>query len=86
MNVQLLDPSVPDVLTPMEAAKILHVGRSTMYHLLAEGDIRNFKIGTKILIPKSFLQDFIAKSSKIDYYGDIQMADNLSCCKEGDIV
>jgi len=84
MSVQLLDPSIPDVLTPMEAAKILHIGRSTIYHLLAEGDIRNFKIGTKILIPKSFLQDFIAKSSKIDYHNDIQMVDNLPCCKKGE--
>ncbi len=86
MNVQLLDSSIPDILTPMETAKILHIGRSTMYHLLAEGSIRNFKIGTKILIPKSFLQEFIAKSSEIDYHSDIQMVDNLSCCKEGEKV
>ena len=84
MDIQLLDHAVPDVLTPMEAAKILHIGRSTMYHLLAEGKIRNFKIGTKILIPKSFLQDFIAKSSEIDYHNHIQMVDNLSCCKKGE--
>lgn len=84
MDIQLLDHAVPDVLTPMEAAKILHIGRSTMYHLLAEGKIRNFKIGTKILIPKSFLQDFIAKSSEVDYHRGIQMAENLSCCKKGE--
>lgn len=84
MSVQLLDSSVPDVLTPMEAAKILHIGRSTIYHLLAEGSIRSFKIGSKILIPKSFLEDFIAKSSEMDYHGNIQMVDNLSCCKKGE--
>lgn len=84
MDVQLLALSVPDVLTPMEAAKILHVGRSTMYKLLAQGEVKSFKIGEKILIPKSFLQDFIAKSSEMDYHGDIQMADDLSCCKKGE--
>lgn len=86
MNVQLLDHSVPDVLTPMETAKILHIGRSTMYRLLAEEEIRSFKVGTKILIPKTFLQDFIAKSSGMDYHSNIQMVDNLSCCKEGEKV
>lgn len=86
MDIQLLDHAVPDVLTPMEAAKILHIGRSTMYHLLAEGKIRNFKIGTKILIPKSFLQDFIAKSSEIGYHSHSQMVDSLSCCKKGESV
>lgn len=84
MSARFLNTSIPDVLTPKEAAKILHVGRSTMYQLLAKGDIRSFKIGTKILIPKSFLQEFIANSSKIDYHSDIQMVDNLSCCKEGE--
>lgn len=60
MEVQLLSQAIPDVLTPIEASKILHIGRSTMYHLLAQGEIKSFKIKTKILIPKSFLQDFIA--------------------------
>ena len=86
MDIQLLDYAVPDVLTPMEAAKILHIGRSTMYHLLAEGKIRNFKIGTKILIPKGFLQDFITKSSEIEHHSHSQMIEILSCCKKGESV
>ena len=86
MEVQLLSQAIPDVLTPIEASKILHIGRSTMYHLLAQGEIKSFKIKTKILIPKSFLQDFIAQSAGIDYDGNIQMAENLSCCKKGENV
>lgn len=86
MSVQLLSHAAPDVLTPMEAAKILRIGRSTIYKLLASGDIKSFKIKTKILIPKSFLQDFIAKSAEMDYDGDIQMAENLSCCKKGEYI
>lgn len=84
MDTRLLDISAPDVLTPMDAAKILHIGRSTIYKLLSAGEIQSFKIGTKILIPKTFLQDFIAKSAGIDYDGNIQMADNLSCCRKGE--
>ena len=78
MDIQLLDRTVPDILTPMEAAKILHIGRSTMYQLLAKEEIRNFKIKTKILIPKSFLQNFKAKSAEINFYSDIQIADRKS--------
>ena len=39
MDIQFLNCTVPDVLTPMEAAKILHIGRSTIYHLLAQGPL-----------------------------------------------
>lgn len=84
MDISLLDSSTPDVLTAMEAAEVLHIGRSTIYKLLATGDIQSFKIGTKILIPKTFLQDFIAKSVGIRYDSNIQMAENLSCCKKGE--
>lgn len=84
MDVQLLSRAVPDVLTPMEAARVLHIGRSTIYKLLSEGEIKSFKIKTKILIPKTFLQDFIAKSVGIGYDSSIQMAENLSCCKKGE--
>ena len=86
MDVQLLSHAVPDVLTPMEAARVLHIGRSTIYKLLSEGEIKSFKIKTKILIPKTFLQDFIAKSTEIGYDGNVQMAENLSCCKKGEYI
>ena len=86
MDIQFLNCTVPDVLTPMEAAKILHIGRSTIYHLLAQGEIRSIRVKTKILIPKTFLQDFIAKYAEISYHGDIQMAENLSCCEKGEEV
>ena len=48
----LLHLDIPDVLTPMEAAKIFHIGRNTIYKLLSEGRLRSFKIGTKILWEK----------------------------------
>lgn len=49
----LLHLDIPDVLTPMEAAKIFHIGRSTIYKLLSEERLRSFKIRTKIL-PQKF--------------------------------
>ena len=59
MDTHLLDISTPDVLTPMETAKILHIGRSTIYQLLSEGAIRSFRIKTKILIPKLFCKTLL---------------------------
>lgn len=49
----------PDIMTVMEAAKILKVGRSTMYRLIEDGSIRHVRIGRKILIPREYLRLFL---------------------------
>lgn len=38
MDIPLLDRAVPNVLIPIETAKILHIGRNIMYHLAEEND------------------------------------------------
>ena len=48
MDIQLLDHAVPDVLTPMEAAKILHMGRSTIYVYIDSGYVRVHPNGAPI--------------------------------------
>lgn len=42
--------TLPDILTPADTAKVLHIGRTTMYRLLKEKQIKSFQIGRKILI------------------------------------
>ena len=78
--------NLPDVLTPVEAAKALRVGRTTMYRLLGEKQIKSFRIGQKLLIPKEFLQDFVAKSAKMCYNMDSQMVGNPSRCEKGETI
>jgi excisionase family DNA binding protein len=55
----------PDVLTVMEAAHVLKVGRTTMYRLVQNGEVKYLKIGRKVLIPRLYLQDFIENNTEL---------------------
>lgn len=57
----------PDVLTPTEAAQVLRIGRSTMYRLIRDNEVRHIKIGKKILIPTEYIKDFLEMSSEKCY-------------------
>lgn len=50
----------PDILTVMEASEVSRIGRTTMYKFIKSGQIKHLKIGKKILIPRVYLQDFLA--------------------------
>lgn len=62
----------PDILTVMEAAEISRIGRTMMYKFVKNGQIKHLKIGKKILIPRVYLQDFLANHVE-KCYNDIQM-------------
>lgn len=42
----------PDVVTPEDLQKMLHIGRNSVYKLLCENLIKSIKIGKKYIIPK----------------------------------
>lgn len=42
----------PDVVTPEDLQKMLHIGRNAVYKLLCENLIKSIKIGKKYIIPK----------------------------------
>lgn len=44
-----------------EAAKLLSVGRSTFYELMAAGEIQSFNIGKRRLIAAEDIDAYIAK-------------------------
>ena len=73
---------LPDILTPAETAKVLHIGRTTMYRLLKEKQIKSFQIGRKILIPKKFLLEFVAKSAELWYNNECKMVGNLPVARK----
>ena len=54
----------PDILTVMEAAEVSRIGRTMMYRFIQSGEIQHIKIGKKILIPRVYLQEFLAKNAK----------------------
>ena len=54
----------PDVLTVHQAREALGVGRTGVYKLIDNGELRCFKIGNAYKIPKSALIDYVNRSCK----------------------
>lgn len=52
--------ALPDVLLPMEAAKVLRMGRNATYEALRVGKIPSVRIGRKILVPKEAVARMLA--------------------------
>lgn len=48
------------LLKPEEAARLLSIGRSSVYELIGTGEIVSFKIGNLRRIPRGALDDYIA--------------------------
>ena len=52
------------LLSPVEAAAHLSIGRSKVYELMRLGQLRSVKIGASRRIPQAALADFIADLAK----------------------
>ena len=61
-NVRLL-------LSVEEAAQRLHIGRSTVYTLVAQNQLESVKIGKLRRIPAQALEDYVATLRHIDPMG-----------------
>ena len=47
--------------TPIEASRVLSISRTTLYELMAAGEIRWVKIGKSRRVPYSELQRYVAE-------------------------
>jgi excisionase family DNA binding protein len=56
----LMDPLL---LTPLQAARMLGIGRSKLYQLLAAGELRSVHIGACRRVPADALADFLERLS-----------------------
>ena len=45
--------NTPAVLTVLEVAKILRIGRISAYQAIARGDVPSIRVGRRILVPKT---------------------------------
>lgn len=52
-------PDSPMLLTIPEAARLLAIGRTTLYSLIDRGELRAVAIGRARRIPRSALQEFV---------------------------
>ena len=55
MNKQRQPINDPLVLTPMETAKLLRIGRATVYEQIRCRAIPSIRMGRRILVPKAAL-------------------------------
>jgi len=49
----------PDIVNVQQVSEMLNIGRSSVYTLLQNKQIRHVKIGRKYLIPKLAIVDFL---------------------------
>ena len=49
----------PEVLTVIEVAKILRIGKNKAYSLINNGELSSIKTGNKIIVPKVCLVNFL---------------------------
>jgi excisionase family DNA binding protein len=58
----------PLCYSPVEAAKVLSLGRSTIFNLLARGELVAVKLGTRTLISTEELQRYLASLPKAEFH------------------
>lgn len=70
-KVTKLKPTVapapePLLVKPLEAARLIGVGKNVLYQLLAQGEIRSIKLGHSRLVPVTELRRWIAEQLEGD--------------------
>ena len=53
----------PEVMTVMEASKILRLGKNKTYDLVKSGRLSSIKVGGRIIIPKMCIVAFLTDSN-----------------------
>ncbi len=53
----------PELMTVMEAAKILRLGKNKTYDLVNSGRLSSIKVGGRIIIPKMCIVEFLTDSN-----------------------
>ena len=53
----------PEVMTVIEAAKILRLGKNKTYDLVNSGRLSSIKVGGRIIIPKMCIVAFLTDSN-----------------------
>ena len=48
------------ILTPMEVARLLGLGKNTTYDAIRRGDIPAIRVGKRLLVPRAALEEWLA--------------------------
>lgn len=58
------DSPKPATFTVCQAAKVLGIGRSLAYEAAARGELPTVRIGTRILVPRLALEEFLSAAGE----------------------
>lgn len=70
MLVQL--PTTPLCYSPADAVKVLGIGRSTLFSLLAQGELTARKLGTRTLITAAELERYVASLPRAEFHAHLK--------------
>ena len=59
---QIMFSEYGDIVSIDDVMKMLHIGRSNVYKLLREKEIKYVRIGVKYIIPKKSIIEFVGKN------------------------
>ena len=67
MNRESITSSGDDslVLTPVETARLLRIGRATVYEQIRQGNIPSIRMGRRILVPRAALMRKLESGSDV---------------------
>lgn len=57
----------PEVMTVLEAAKVLRIGKNKTYDLINSGRLSSIKIGGKIIVPKMCIVSFLMDTNNYQF-------------------
>ncbi len=61
----------PEVLTVLEVAKILRIGKNAAYNLISNGSLSSIKVGGKIIVPKMCVVAFLTDTKNYQFQSQI---------------
>ena len=62
MTIQQTPDSAKLTYKPEEASPLLGIGRNTLYALLRSGRLKSIRLGRKIIIPASAINEFLSNT------------------------
>lgn len=61
IEIKMIFSEYEDIVSVDDVMKMLHIGRSNVYKLLREKEIKSIRIGVKYIIPKKSIIEFLEK-------------------------
>lgn len=60
-DMKMIFSEYDDIVSVDDVMKMLHIGRSNVYKLLRDKEIKSIRIGVKYIIPKKSIIEFLEK-------------------------